>query len=85
MPHYIILWHAALLLDNNHKISNYTIAAAKKWLCKQRPLLDYGSVAITPDEREHINCNVTKEQCFMHNWRRGFICDLCEDVIKKAS
>jgi hypothetical protein len=42
-----ILWLVDPLLGNNHKISNYTTATAKQWLCKQRPLLGNGWVAIT--------------------------------------
>jgi hypothetical protein len=38
----IILWHVDPLLDNDPEISSYAIAVAKKWLSKQRTLLDNG-------------------------------------------
>jgi hypothetical protein len=38
----IILWHVDPLPGNDLKISTYTTAAAKYWLCKQRPLLGNG-------------------------------------------
>jgi hypothetical protein len=37
-----VLWHVDPLLENDGKISSYTTAVAKEWLCKQGPLLDNG-------------------------------------------
>jgi hypothetical protein len=43
----LILWTVDPLLDNDSEINNYTTAVAKKWFCKQWPLVRNGSVAIT--------------------------------------
>jgi hypothetical protein len=36
------MWYADALLGNDREIFSYTIAVAKQWLCKQRPLLNNG-------------------------------------------
>jgi hypothetical protein len=38
----ILLWHVDPLLGNDLETGSHTIADAKLWLCKQRPMLGSG-------------------------------------------
>jgi hypothetical protein len=85
------LWHADLLLENDHKISSYTTAIARQWLCKQWLLLGNG---------RFITCNneVTGKQCSLCSpcdsyvmqqqkncWERCILCGQCWGYMRRST